>query len=58
MQTSRFVTFEQDEAGQDAIEYALLTGAVALACAATLATLVTDLGALWTYLNGLLSNPG
>ncbi len=50
--------FTQDVQGQDAVEYALLTGFLCLACAAILATLVTHLRAVWTFLNGLLSNPG
>jgi len=58
MRTSKVVTFFQDSSGQDAVEYALLTGFLCLACAAILSILVTDLGALWTYMNNLLSNPG
>jgi Flp pilus assembly pilin Flp len=58
MKTSRLTAFIQDSAAEDAVEYALLAGFLCLACAAILAALVTDLGALWTYMNGLLSNPG
>jgi Flp pilus assembly pilin Flp len=58
MNMCKFVTFFEDSSAQDAVEYALLTGCLSLACAAILITLVTDLGALWTYMNNLLSNPG
>jgi Flp pilus assembly pilin Flp len=58
MKTRTLISFFQDSAAQDAVEYALLTGTLCLACAAILITLVTDLGALWTYMNGLLSDPG
>jgi Flp pilus assembly pilin Flp len=58
MKTSTVITFFQDSTAQDAVEYALLTGFLCLACAGILLTLATDLGALWTYMNNLLSNPG
>jgi Flp pilus assembly pilin Flp len=47
-----------DEAGQDAVEYALLIGFVVAASAAGIASVLTALSNLWTAINNLLSNPG
>jgi Flp pilus assembly pilin Flp len=58
MKSNTFVAFFVESAGQDAIEYALLAGFICIVCAKTLANLWGDLGAVWTYFNGLLSNPG
>jgi Flp pilus assembly pilin Flp len=51
-------TFWFDEAGQDAVEYALLIGFVVAASAAGIASVITALSNLWTAMNTLLSNPG
>jgi pilus assembly protein Flp/PilA len=44
-----------DESGQDLIEYALIAGIIALGATATLSTVATDIGSIWTSIGTKLT---
>ena len=48
----QIVKFWRDEEGATAIEYGLIAGLIAVALVATLTTLGTDLGSLFTFISG------
>ena len=45
-----------DETGQDMVEYALLLGFIALAGAASIMGIGSDVNSLWSIVNNRLSN--
>jgi pilus assembly protein Flp/PilA len=54
--TNILVALKKDEKGQDLIEYALMAGFVAVAAGAVLPNISTQISAIFTAINGLLTN--
>jgi len=53
--TMRF-NWVDDETGQDMVEYALLLGFIALAGAASIMGIGSDVNSIWSIVNNRLSN--
>jgi pilus assembly protein Flp/PilA len=56
--TNFLVTFLRDERGQDMVEYALLTGFVAVAAGATIPDISTQINTIFSRMTSLTDKAG